>query len=304
MRRPFGLEHVVLIFVDGLGVGSFDPCRNPLTQPAFDLLAYFQERPNPSPVGEGGLAFAVDTTLGIPGLPQSATGQTALLTGVNAAQHLGRHLSGFPNRRLRLLIEQYSIFRQLRQRGCRAAFLNTFRPPFFDHNPHDILRYLSATTLSNLYADLAFFDLDDLLAGRSIYQDITNESLRQKGFDVPLFSPEKAGKIVARQAREYDFVLFEFFQTDRAGHSQNFESARRELLKLERFLGALLAESRLQDTLIIVTSDHGNIEDLSRKTHTENPALTLLFGPGRADLHASLTDLTDFVPLILALCCH
>ncbi|HNR66533.1 MAG TPA: alkaline phosphatase family protein [bacterium] len=301
-RRSNKVEHFILIFVDGLGVGVNDSTRNPLARDSFQLLSLFQDESNPKPILHGGIAFGVDATLGVSGLPQSATGQTALLTGINTSQMLGHHLSGFPNARLRGVLQEKSLLKQLQQHGCRAAFLNTFQPPFFDHNPYDIVRYLSTTTLANLYAGLPFFTLDDLLGRRSIYQDITNEMLQAKGFAVPLFTPEEAGAIVADRAQQYDFVLFEFFQTDRAGHAQDFARAIGELRKLERFLLSLIQRIELEKTLVLITSDHGNIEDLSIKSHTRNPALTLAFGPEVDELAQLLEKLTDFVPLILSTC--
>jgi hypothetical protein len=38
----------------------------------------------------------LDASLCVPGLPQSATGQAALLTGLNAPELMGRHIEGFP----------------------------------------------------------------------------------------------------------------------------------------------------------------------------------------------------------------
>ena len=199
MKKP---NHIVLIFIDGLGLGLNRPDINPCLDPD---LRYFRRAHVSEPLGPDGIDWVVlgaDATLGVSGLPQSATGQTALLTGVNAPRMLQRHLSGFPNQRLRAVIEEKSILKQLCERGCRAAFLNTFRPPFFDFDPQDIIRHLSATTLTTLYAGLAFFALDDLVHKRSIYQDMTNESLRARGFDVPVFTPEEAGQILAQQSIE------------------------------------------------------------------------------------------------------
>ena len=52
------------------------------------------------------------------------------------------------------------------------------------------------------------------------------------------------------------------------------------LTTLERFLKSVLNSIDLKNSLVILTSDHGNIEDLSVRSHTRNPAMTLLFGKG------------------------
>jgi len=50
---------------------------------------------------------------------------------------------------------------------------------------------------------------------------------------------------------------------------------------------------------VILTSDHGNIEDLSVRGHTRNPALTLLWGQGARKTAQTLNSLLDVTPAIL-----
>jgi hypothetical protein len=300
MSAVSGLHHILLLFIDGLGIGLDDPGTNPCCHPGLRLFHQCQDTAYPRPVEPRGVAVGIDANLGVEGLPQSATGQTALLTGINAARALGRHLNAFPNKALREIIAEENILKRFTERGCRAAFLNTFRPPFFDYDPFEIISHLSVTTVSNLYAGLRFFDLDDLRARRSIYQDITGASLLDHGFDVPLYSPREAGAIIGQASQQYDFSLFEYFQTDVAGHSRDFNRALPVLIRLEDFLDSLLATVDLATTLVLVTSDHGNIEDLSVRGHTRNPAMTLLFGQGHEEIAPRLQSLTDVTPALLA----
>lgn len=290
-------EHILFLFVDGLGIGLNDPAGNPCCySPHF--FHHFQGERFPKEFQENGYARGIDASLGLPGLPQSATGQTALLTGVNASKLLGRHLNRFPNQTLRDVIAEHSIFKWFVDRGYNAAFLNTFSPPFFEYNPYDIIKHLSVTTIATLVAGLDFFNPDDLRAEKSVYQDIVGDVLRERVPDAPNFTPEKAGEIIGRQSQHYDFSLFEFFQTDKAGHSQDMNHARHILDRLERFLGAVLQHTNLDNTLILLTSDHGNIEDLSFRGHTKNPAMTLLFGAGAEATSTRLTSILDIYPSI------
>jgi len=293
-------RHTVLLFVDGWGIGLPDPRCNPCLQPSLKYLNHFLPDPFPRPCPADGTAFGLDANLGVAGLPQSATGQTSLLTGVNAAEALGRHLNGFPNQALRDIIARASILKTIKERGYRAAFLNAYRPPFFDYNPNDILRHLSVTTVSNLYAGLPFFNLDDLRNELCIYQDMTGEALLSHGFATPVFTPEKAGRIIGRRSRDFEFSLFEYFQTDRAGHRMNLAAAQQELIKLDRFLDAVLQNVDLTDTLVLLTSDHGNIENICVKSHTRNPVMTLAFGCASRELAHSLKSILEVTPAILA----
>jgi 2,3-bisphosphoglycerate-independent phosphoglycerate mutase len=288
---------VLLIFVDGLGVGERDPAVNPIACFEGGLLGLFRDGRR----AREGIGLGLDATLGVSGLPQSATGQTTLLTGVNGAAELGYHLFGFPNRRLREIIMEHSLLRNAVGLGRRAAFLNAFRPRFFEIGAEIWKRPLSVTTWANGAAGLPFFTLDDVAARRSIYQDFTNGDLRAKGFDVPLFSPEEAGRILAARSADFDFLLYEFFKTDMAGHSRDMERCVEVIGRLERFLEAALAAIDLDETLVILTSDHGNIEDLSVRTHTLNPAMTLLWGKGAAGAGRRLRSIGDVAGLVLGI---
>ena len=290
-----------MIFVDGVGIGKKDPAVNPFCNSMLHLLDHFLDAPRVQPIPFGGAVKGIDATLGMPGLPQSGTGQTALFTGVNASRLLGYHLYGFPSKKLQEVILQESILKKLTERGKKARFVNVYRPIFFQLGDEVKKVKLSATTYANLAADLPFLSIDDILAERGIYQEFTNQALRDRGFDVPLFTPDQAGRILAKLARENDFTLYEYFQSDKAGHSQNMEWGQQEVHKLEEFLHALLAETDLADTLVFLTSDHGNLEDLSTRSHTVNPVPLLAWGQNSPLFLKKISCLTDVSPAVLNL---
>ncbi len=293
---------VILIFVDGLGLGRRDPASNPLASETVHLLSCFNEGPGIRRSGTGFLS-PTDATLGVPGLPQSATGQATLLTGINCPAKLGRHLQGFPNASLREILKTHSVLKQVKDRGKAAAFLNAYRP-FFFQLPENIQWRLSATTVANKAAGLPFSTLEDILKGKALYHDLTNEALVARGFDVPRFTPEKAGDILADSLTRYEFVLFEYFLTDKTGHSQDRGHALAEVNKLEHFVSAVLRHVDVAAHLVVVTSDHGNLEDLSVKTHTRNPVITLSWGLGAEEWASRIHSLVDITPAILGFLSH
>jgi 2,3-bisphosphoglycerate-independent phosphoglycerate mutase len=135
--------------------------------------------------------------------------------------------------------------------------------------------------------------------GQAVYQDVTNEMLPLFGIDnIPVIRPEVAGRRLVDLAQKHDFTLFEYFQTDRAGHKQNWDTAERIVGVLDEFLAAIYY-AMPDDMLVIVTSDHGNFEDLSVKTHTYNKVPTLLFGHLCESVAGKIHDLTDIKPAIL-----
>lgn len=288
-----------MIFVDGVGIGKKDPATNPFCAARHHLLDHFVDAERTEPIPFGGAVKGIDATLGVPGLPQSGTGQTALFTGFNASKLLGYHLYGFPNKKLQEVILQESLLKKLVERGKKARFVNVYRPIFFQLGDEIKKVRLSATTYTNLAADLPFLSLDDIKAERGIYQEFTNQALRDRGFDVPLFAPAQAGRILARISLDFDFTLYEYFQTDKAGHSQNLEWGQQEVLKLEDFLVALLSETDLSHTLVFLTSDHGNLEDLSTRSHTLNPVPLLAWGQQASHFLSNISSLTEICPTIL-----
>jgi hypothetical protein len=292
----------ILIFVDGLGWGPRDLASNPLYSYGGALFALpAMAGAGPMAAEAGGWVQPIDAVLYVPGVPQSATGQTTLLSGINSQARLGKHLTGFPNEILREILLEHSVLKYLTEQGRRAAFLNAYRPRFWELSRERQLT-LSATTVANLAADLPFFGLDDIKEGRAIYQEMTNAELIARGFDVAPLTPRQAGIIAARTARQYDFLLYEYFQTDKAGHSQDQQRCEDELQRLDVFMTSLLEELAAdleRETLVLLTSDHGNIEDLTTKRHTTNPVPLLAWGDGARAFAAGITRLDQVTPAIV-----
>jgi 2,3-bisphosphoglycerate-independent phosphoglycerate mutase len=287
----------LMIFIDGIGVGKRDPSVNPFAALPSRIFTDFLDAPNHTTIF-GGHAGRADASLGVEGLPQSATGQTTLLTGVNASAAIGRHLNGFPTKKLREILAEHSILKTLAERGRKACFINVFNPLFFEAIEKKIPIRSSATTLANMAASLPFFKVEDLLEKRAIYQDFTNRILQEKGCSVPLFTSREAGEILARAAAQFDYCLYEYFQSDAAGHSQDRERALDEVRKLDEFLITVLEKTDLDKSSILLTCDHGNLEDLSTPRHTCNPVPVLLWGALKN--HAGeISSLLDVAPLIL-----
>lgn len=292
---------IILIFIDGLGIGVNDLSINPCAHPEIKIFNHFLNDDFPTTIPFNGQIKPIDANLGIQGIPQSATGQTTLFTGINASKYIGAHLSGFPNRKLRLLLKEKSIFKQLNDLKKTAAFINVFRPVFFEKGPEALIKYLSVTSIANWQANLKFFSFDDLRANQAIYHDFTNEDLIRKNFLVPQFSPELAGNILSNTVPKYDFCLYEYFKTDHAGHAQKLPDAVKLFSQLEKFLLSFLSNIDFTKSLVLLTSDHGNIEDLSLKTHTKNPVPLLAWGIRKEELLNKINSIIDITPAIINL---
>jgi bisphosphoglycerate-independent phosphoglycerate mutase (AlkP superfamily) len=83
------------------------------------------------------------------------------------------------------------------------------------------------------------------------------------------------------------------------GHEQDAEGAMLTLRGLARFVRAVLEETDLGRVNVLLTSDHGNVEDLSVRNHTLNDVPTLAWGPARARVRERVSTLADVTPTIL-----
>lgn len=285
---------ILLFFIDGLGIGTRGR-HNPLDGlDGAAPLAIFQDEEPVIPFD--GILAITDPRLGVEGRPQSASGQTTILTGINAPAAIGYHKQGFPNRPLLDIIREHSIFLQLKRAGVSPInFANTYTQKFFESRP----RWISATTAAVEAAGLTFNRVDDLKAGRAVYQDFTNAMLIERGEQVDLRTAEEAAKVLADIVARHRFTLYEYFITDKAGHAQDAQTARQVIQNLARMIRRMVEHLDLESTTVIMTSDHGNIEDLSTRSHTLNSVPTILWGKHSRDLAARIKSLSDITPAIV-----
>jgi hypothetical protein len=290
---------VVLFFIDGLGIGTRGP-HNPLDNLEHVApLAVFQNEEAESFLG--GVVVPTDPCLGVPGRPQSASGQTTILTGVNAPAQIGYHKQGFPNQALRDIIQTHSIFRQLRDAGVEPiTFANAYGRQFFVERP----RWVSATTAAVEAAGLNFRTIEDVKAGAAVFMDFTNRFLIERGEDVSERSEDEAATVLAAIAEQNRFTLYEYFITDKVGHAQDMALARVVLTRLAKFIRELLMRLDLDRTTVILTSDHGNIEDLSSRNHTLHQVPTIIWGAHRERVAARIQTLADITPAIVSQLLH
>ncbi len=287
-------KKVLLFFVDGFGIGKEEKSSyNPIETGNLPVLQRLLSKENVTPT---------DTTLGVPGLPQSASGQTTILTGVNAPKAIGKHLNGFPSKELREIIEKENIFIKLKNLGLNVTNANAYNNTFmtnFEKNPK-AKEEMSVSTVATLSAGIPLYTEEDLVKGTAVYQDLTNRIIIEKWkAKVPIRTPEEAGKNLARIVKNHDFTFFEYFQTDLAGHRKDFEKAYDVLEDLDRFIGSLLESICLKETLFVFVSDHGNIEDLSTADHTLNMVPAIVLGNGSEEFQRNITSIQDITPNII-----
>lgn len=231
----------------------------------------------------------LDAGLGYPGLPQSATGQATLLTGVNAAAVMNGHYGPWPGPTLKGLLEAGTLFSAVVAAGGLSALANVFPPGY-----HQALAggeyKVNVPVYAAQAAGLALGDLAAYRAGRAVSADLSGRHLHGLDTSLPVLKPEAAGRRLAEIASQHTFTFFDFWLSDTAGHRWPLAEAVALVTALDRFLAGVVAA--LGGVTLLVTSDHGNLEDKRVKTHTANPVPLLALGPvaGAFAEAASLPD--------------
>lgn len=293
----------LLLFVDGVGIGKKDKKNNPFFFTKLPVLSglFGGEIPsirNKHLQSKYATLVPADARLGVEGIPQSGTGQTSIFCGVNAARIIGKHFGPYPYSTLRPIISERNIFAALKKRSKKVFFANAYPKQFFEYVASGKMR-LSVTTLSCMMAGVPLQKIDDLLDKNALSADITGEGWKKFGYDFNPITTFEAGKRLYKIALKNDFTLYEFFHTDHSGHSMDKKFAATTLLKLDGLMSGLLDDYDKEKLFIIIISDHGNIEDISIKTHTLNPVPVILIGKGKDKYKSGIKNISDVYNLIL-----
>jgi hypothetical protein len=297
----------LFLFMDGVGLGEDDAEQNPFVKnelPNFKKLlgGHTLIAKNLPAESDRATAIGIDPNLGVEGLPQSATGQGSLITGKNIPQLVGEHYGPKPNKPVAAIIKEANLFSLLSERGYKAAQLNAYPEGYFQ-GIESGKRLFSAIPLGVTSAGIALKTAEDLNAGEAFSADFTGLGWREQlGYkESPLSSAYEAGLRLAKVASSYDLAFFEFWVSDYAGHHQDHEAATQLLENFDAMLSGLLEGWDDEAGLILITSDHGNIENLETRRHTDNqvPAIVIGAKSMRVAFTKGLKDLSDVTPAIL-----
>lgn len=300
---------ILFLFLDGVGLGPDDPATNPLAAATMPHLSQLLDGQR---LVAGGAPLhtsrasvvSLDACLGVPGMPQSASGQATLLTGLNVPSQIGGHYGPWPNRAIVNLLNNGNVFRAVRRAGGQAALLNAYPPSYFAAI-NSGRRLYSAIPQAVVSAGIPLRTAADLEAGRALSADFTGRGWHDRlGLTAtPLLALRDAGERMAGLAAQLDFAFFEYWLSDYAGHGQDMAEALALLHAVDEMLGGLLAAWDDEQGLILITSDHGNLEDLGTRGHTTHPVPAVLIGAPRRrrEVAEGLHSLADVAPQLMRL---
>ena len=296
---PTRRARVLFVFLDGVGLGADDPDRNPFAAGSTPFLRDLLGGPfvaDGARVTEGTAPVPwrfvpLDATLGWDGLPQSATGQTTLLTGRNGADLMDGHYGPWPGPTLRRALDDDTLF----HRHGPARLANAYPPGYFAAIERGRMRR-NAPVYAAQAAGIGLPDLERYREGGAVAADLTGAHFRTLDGALPEHSPRAAGELLAGLAGEARFTFFDFWLSDRVGHRADLAAAVEVVEALDAFLAGVWSAADASTT-VVVTSDHGNLEDAGVGTHTRMPVPLLVRGPGAARA-ADATSLLDVAPLV------
>ncbi|MFN8377010.1 MAG: hypothetical protein U0694_29555 [Anaerolineae bacterium] len=294
--------HILLIFLDGVGLGADDSATNPFSAANIPTLLTLSNgkrwlQDTGRQQGSRALFVPTDPRLGVPGRPQSGTSQAAILTGRNIPQLVGEHYGPKPNEATRKLLAEGNFFKELVAEGKRGAIINAY-PPHLLREIARGKRLPSSIQLASLEAGIPLYTIDQLYSGDALSEDWTGEGWRTHlSFeDTPVYTPFESGVRMVELSRRYDFAFFSHWITDTIGHRGTLADAVAALELIDAVMAGALSVWDDDEGLIIITSDHGNMEEMGSRKHTENDVPTVIIGSRRDEFGDGLVDLTGLVP--------
>lgn len=310
------MKKILFLFLDGVGLGENNPEINPFARFQFGALEHISgDQPwlqSTKPVeNERSIFFHVDANLGVEETPQSATGQATIMTGINVPKTLGYHYGPKPNPDIMALVAESSVIKQITAAGAQARLLNGYPDRFLE-----AVKAGKRLRSSNQWAlHVGGVDMpgsQDYLNGEAMSADFTGrmwaERLaetdaasvmwRERLGPIPTRTPQEAGRQLVEMASSVNFAFFDYWLTDYIGHRGTLQDAQRVLGNLNGVVEGILETWDDSQGLVIITSDHGNIEDVSQRGHTQNSVPGIVIGDDRHAFAEGITDLTGFAPAI------
>ena len=300
------MNNILMVFLDGIGIGDKDYEFNPFFKYGFKTFQnLFGDTPtkNNSRLDDGKkYLFPTDANLGVEGLPQSGTGQASLFCGFNAPKFVGKHFGPYPFSTTIPILKKESILVCYKEKFNSSYFANAYPKVFFDYVNSGRSR-LSVTTLTCQLAGIKLNKVTDLRKAAALTAELTNERWNSRlGYKLKVIKPKTAARRLLRIAADHKFTLYEYYLTDHLGHLRMANEFEKLFTEVDEFLCTLLTEIDSKKMTLIICSDHGNLEDLSIKTHTRNPALTITAGKFAKEIAESVKDISQIKDAIIRYC--
>lgn len=248
------MSGVVWLALDGVG--------HPLDAPPGSV--WEQALPTLRPLIDAGAAL--DATLGVPGLPQSGTGQSCWLTGTDAVRYMGEHFGPHPGPTLRGLLRPFGLPERLVRAGLRPALANHYVPQYLEAQARRPRMGCFPFSFTAAGLPLNPPGVPPLGATLGLSYREPFSAVQQPA------EMSRLGRGLAAAAREHDLIVADLWFGDLLGHLGRAEgpppAAHAAALAYLARVDALLTGLLDAGARVVIGSDHGNLEDLTTKSHT------------------------------------
>ena len=125
----------MILFLDGVGLGLDDTATNPFvaanTPNLSKLMSGHKLVSEQNAFSDNKISFVpADACMGVDGIPQSATGQATIMTGVNVPSYIGKHWGPKPSAEIRALVRRDNILQWMRSNNYFVRLANAYPPSF------------------------------------------------------------------------------------------------------------------------------------------------------------------------------
>ena len=163
------------------------------------------------------------------------------------------------------------------------------------------------TAETEKYAHVTFF------FNGGVEEPVENESRvlipspKVKTYDMKpeMSAPEVGDAVLTAMDEEYDFIVVNFANGDMVGHTGNFEAAVKAVEAVDRELGRIVEKAKRKDYRMVLTSDHGNCEEMVDDegniltNHTVGDVWCFVMAPGVEEVKPGA--LNNIAPTVLKL---
>ncbi len=163
------------------------------------------------------------------------------------------------------------------------------------------------TAETEKYAHVTFF------FNGGVEEPVLNESRvlipspKVKTYDMKpeMSAPQVGDAVMTAMDEQYDFIVVNFANGDMVGHTGNFEAAVKAVEAVDRELGRIVEKAKERDYRLVLTSDHGNCEEMVDEegniltNHTVGDVWCFVMAPGVREVKPGA--LNNIAPTVLKL---
>ncbi|TET88502.1 MAG: 2,3-bisphosphoglycerate-independent phosphoglycerate mutase, partial [Sulfurovum sp.] len=120
------------------------------------------------------------------------------------------------------------------------------------------------TAETEKYAHVTFFmngGIEEPMVGESRVL-IPSPDVKTYDMKPEMSAPEVGEAVRTAMDEDYDFIVVNFANGDMVGHTGNYDAAREAVHAVDTELGKIIAKAKEDGYAIVLTSDHGNCEEM------------------------------------------